>query len=61
MTNEEYLKQPEAIYVGYSSHDCESLFECPICHKQFGCYSEITDEEGHRGCPSCKTILRGLE
>jgi len=59
--DEEHFKLPEAIYLGYSSHDCESWFKCPICHKKFGCHSEIIDKEGNRGCPHCKTILRGLE
>ncbi len=59
MTDKEYKNQPLAICIGDSQHDDEIRYKCPVCGKDFVHWSEIHDENGHRGCPHCKTILKG--
>lgn len=54
-------EKPEAIYLGFSSHDCESWHQCPICNHKFGSWSLERNENGNRYCPKCKTELDGLE
>lgn len=52
--------KPRAIYLGFSSHDCESRYKCPVCGALFGSW-DIHREENENGtkkcCPDCKTEL----
>lgn len=61
----EYLPKPKAIYIGFSSHDCESRYKCPCCDKPFGSWEVFNNKKNENGtkhyCPSCKTELDGLE
>lgn len=61
----EYLPKPLAIYLGFSSHDCESRYRCPRCNNIFGSWSVFNNKENENGtnlyCPSCKTELDGLK
>lgn len=61
----EYLPKPRAIYVGFSSHDCESRYRCPCCNTPFGSWDIYNNSKNKNGtkqyCPSCKTELLGLE
>lgn len=53
-------EKPRAIYLGFSSHDCEARYKCPVCGTLFGSWS-IHREENENGtkkcCPDCKTEL----
>lgn len=54
-----------AIYKGFSQHDCEAWYECPVCHKSFGSWTVSHNEKNDNGttkyCPHCKTELAGLD
>lgn len=54
----------EAIYLSYSSRDCESWYQCPLCGKRFGSWSIYHQEPNENGtkeyCPHCKQELAGL-
>lgn len=54
-------EKPKAEYIGFSSHDCESHYRCPVCNGTFGSWSLERNENGNRYCPRCKTELDGLE
>lgn len=60
-TNSEntYKLKPRAIRIGFSEHDCESWYRCPICKQTFGSY-QIFHQQTYC-CPNCKTELDGLE
>lgn len=53
-----------AQYLGFSNHDCESHYKCPVCEKSFGSWSVFHQEKNENGtkdyCPHCKTELEGL-
>lgn len=61
----EYLPKPRAIYLGYSSHDCEARYRCPCCNVPFGSWDIFHNKKNENGikqyCPSCKTELLGLK
>lgn len=61
----EYIPKPKAIYLGFSSHDCESRYKCPCCDKPFGSWEVFNNKENENGtkryCPICKMELDGLE
>lgn len=50
------------IYIGFSSHDCESWYKCPYCDRAIGSWSFPSSEEIRRGiklyCPRCKKELK---
>ena len=54
-----------ALYVGFSSHNCEAFFECPYCKKIFGSWRVFNQKENENGtnkyCPHCKEELDGLD
>lgn len=50
-------KKPDAIYLGFSQHDCEAHYKCPLCGKGFGSWS--IDMKNVR-CPNCKEELGGI-
>ena len=56
--------KPKVIYLGYSSHDCESRYKCPVCGALFGSW-DIHEEKNENGtkkcCPDCKTELSWSE
>lgn len=51
----------EMIYVGFSPHDCESLYKCPTCGHICGSWAfvngAITVTDGKFKCHKCGTIL----
>ena len=53
--------KPKAIYKGFSSHDCESWYECPVCNKLFGDWVIFIQSENENGtndyCPYCGSEL----
>lgn len=53
--------KPRAEYIGFSSHDCEAHYRCPVCNGTFGSYSVQKNENGNEYCPRCKTELDGLK
>jgi Lar family restriction alleviation protein len=57
--------KPEAMYVGFNSHDAETRYRCPICEKPFGSwtiYGNMPNKNGTKHyCPHCETELEGLE
>lgn len=61
---QELAKQNEPLrmdYIGYSSHDCESWYECPKCKAHYGSWSfingAVTVTDGKFKCHECGTIL----
>lgn len=50
--------KPKAIYLGFSQHDCESHYRCPLCGDAFG--SWCIDMKDVR-CPNCKAELGGIQ
>lgn len=54
-------KPLDLIYIGFSSHDCESWYKCPKCEEQYGSWSfvnggvTVTDKKFK--CKRCGTIL----
>lgn len=51
-------KKPDAIYLGFSQHDCESHYKCPLCGCSFGSWSiNMKDVR----CPDCKEELGGIQ
>lgn len=46
-----------ATYLGFSPHDCEAWYKCPLCGKSFGDFS--VDMKDVR-CPHCKEKLEGI-
>lgn len=48
------------IYLGFSNHDCEAKYRCPICNKHFGSYM-IKTIFNKRCCPYCNNALLGLD
>ena len=48
-------------YVGYSSHDAESRYECPECKYPYGSWDFVNGKvmltDGKFRCLKCKTIL----
>jgi len=59
------MEKPTAIYRGFSQHDCESHYTCPVCGINFGGWSVFANKPNENGnkhyCPNCKTELGGLE
>lgn len=57
--------KPKAIYLGFSSHDCESRYRCPVCNKPFGSWEIFLQQPNENGtryyCPHCETELDGLD
>ena len=53
-----------AVYKGFSQHDCESVYKCPVCEATFGYWAVFYQEKNENGtkvyCPKCKTELKGL-
>jgi hypothetical protein len=50
-------RKPDAIYLGFSNHDCESHYKCPLCGHAFGSWSiNMKDVR----CPNCKEELGGI-
>ena len=50
-------KKPDAIYLGFSQHDCEAWYKCPLCGRSFGSWSiNMKDVR----CPDCKEELGGI-
>lgn len=51
----------EMDYIGYSSHDAESWYECPKCKVHYGSWSfingTVTVTDGKFKCHKCGTIL----
>lgn len=60
-----YDIKPLARYEGFSQHDCEAWYSCPVCGYKFGSWSINAQEENDNGtdkyCPKCKTELSGLD
>lgn len=58
-------QKPRAIYISFSPHDCESLYDCPVCGRRFGSWSICNQKKNENGtekyCPECKTELAGLD
>ena len=56
-----YIKKPWAEYCGFSSHDCETWYRCPICKKTFGDWTIYHQKPNTNGtkdyCPHCETEL----
>ena len=54
---QEKPKKPE--YVGYNSHDSETFYRCPYCHKTFGDWSLFHQKQDglEPHCPWCKGKL----
>lgn len=50
-------KPPEAIYMGFNSHDCETQYKCPVCNRNFGGWS-LPSGAKIAGCPCCGSELR---
>ena len=50
-------KALEMLDNGYSSHDCESHYKCPICGKDYGGWSIPTGKEFECSCGQ-KLIVR---
>lgn len=54
-----------AKYIGYSSHDCETWYQCPCCNRTFGSWSIFCQDMNENGtkeyCPYCKEELDGLK
>lgn len=48
---------PKAIYEGFSSHDCETWYKCPVCNKKFGSWS-LPSGEKIANCPCCGAELQ---
>lgn len=51
---------PIAKYLGYSSHDCESHYRCPLCYRDFGSWSTTFYKKNYREhckCPNCGSEL----
>lgn len=53
---------PQAIYCGFSSHDCESVYRCPKCNATFGDWGlertlTVTDHYAVVDCWKCKSKL----
>ena len=52
---------PRARYLGFSQHDCETHYECPLCKRKFGSWStdfyKVNGTE-HCKCPHCESELR---
>lgn len=38
----------ELNYVGFSSHDCESWYECPMCHAKYGSWGFFHMEKSEK-------------
>ena len=51
-------EKPRAEYLGWSNHDCEAWYRCPVCGKEFGSWSVPI---GSKECPRCHTELKGVE
>lgn len=58
-SNNTYKLKPRAIHIGFSEHDCESWYRCPICKQTFGSWTIYNKQE--YCCPYCKTELDGLK
>lgn len=61
---QELAKQNDPLrmnYIGYSSHDDESWYECPKCKAHYGSWSfingSVTVTDGKFKCHECGTIL----
>lgn len=54
-------KPLDLIYMGFSSHDCESWYQCPKCGERYGDWSfvngGVTITDGKFKCHKCGTIL----
>ena len=50
-------KPPEAIYIGFNSHDCETRYKCPVCNGNFGSWS-LPSGAKIANCPCCGTELQ---
>ena len=51
---------PKAIYMGFSSHDCEAHYKCPLCKGNFGSWSTTFYKKNgkeHCKCPRCQAEL----
>lgn len=58
-------KRRTAEYIGYSFHDTELWYRCPLCGHKFGSWTIFHQQKNENGtknyCPSCKEELIGLE
>lgn len=59
------MSKLRAIYMGFSNHDCDAYYKCPVCGKVFGGWAVFRQKKNENGtnhyCPECKTELAGLE
>jgi hypothetical protein len=53
--------KPRPIWNGFSPHDCETWYICPICKCVFGSWTIYHQEKNENGtneyCPNCHTEL----
>ena len=58
------MKQ-RAIYTGFSQHDSDAYYKCPVCNSTFSGWDVFHNQKNENGskkyCPNCKTELDGLE
>lgn len=58
-------KKLQAVYLGFSNHDCEARYICPVCRKGFGSWAVFNQPKNKNGtkkyCPHCKVELNGLD
>ena len=50
---------PNAIYTGFSNHDCATYYRCPICRKTFSSWEipNVTYKCRIQKCPFCDSDL----
>jgi hypothetical protein len=55
--SDEAKEMVEMIYNGFSQHDCESHYKCPVCNKDYGSWKMLTFGKVFK-CNNCGTLLK---